>query len=173
MRYIKLFEGFDENDWNNVSNNIDDMLSAELRDVGLLYSINYRKQEKSLMSKSGETRIDIIVLKNIDNIEYNDDFNDEDLSNRNVFDLSLAYEPVAFVVDYLKDKYGRRYSGSSRVEGFNVKYIYTTPKPEYGPSKFVELGSYELLNLDKLNVRTYNRKTIIGSSFLIEIKIWD
>lgn len=172
MKYIKLFEGFDD-DWNNVKQNIDDMLSAELRDVGLLYSITYRKQEKSLMSKSGETRIYIIVLKNINNIEYNDDFNDEDLSNRNVFDLSLAYEPVAFVVDYLKDKYGRRYSGSSRVEGFNVKYTYTTPKPEYGTSKFVELGSYELLNLDKLNVRTYDRKTIIGSSFLIEIKIWD
>jgi hypothetical protein len=169
MRYIKLFEGFDD-DWNNVKQNIDDMLSAELRDVGLLYSIAYRKQEKSLMSKSGETRIDLIVLKNIDN----DDFDDvNDFSNRNVFDLSLAYEPVAFVVDYLKDKYGRRYSGSSRVEGFNVKYTYTTPKPEYGPSKFVELGSYELLNLDKLNVRTHDRKTIIGSSFLIEIKIWD
>lgn len=36
MRYIKLFEGFDD-DWNNVKQNIDDMLSAELRDIGFIY----------------------------------------------------------------------------------------------------------------------------------------
>ena len=178
MKYIKLFEGFDD-DWNNVKQNIDDMLSAELRDIGFIYDIYYSQKEKSLMSSKGETVITLIILKDTENDDPNHpDWNDGDLNqiawrNRGKFDLSLVYEPVAFVVDYLKDKYGRKYGGSSRVEGFNVKYTYTTPKPEYGPSKRVELGSYELLDLDKLNVRTYNRKTFIGTAFTIEIKIWD
>ena len=183
MRYIKLFEGFEKSDWENVRQNIDDMLSAELRDIGFVYDIYYSQREKSLMSSKGETVITLIVLKDTENDENNDpnhpDWNDGDLNqlawrNRGAFDLSLVYEPVAFVVDYLKDKYGRyeRYL-ASRVDGFNVKYTYTTPKPEYGPSKRIELGSYELANLDKLNVRTYNRKTFIGTAFTIEIKIWD
>lgn len=175
MKYIKLFEGFDD-DWNNVKQNIDDILSAELRDIGFLYDVYYSQREKSLMSSKGETVITLTILKNIDNDDPND-FNDGDLNqiawrNRGAFDLSLVYEPVAFVVDYLKDKYGRRYSGGG-IDGFNVKYTYTTPKPEYGTSKRVELGSYDILNLDKLNVRTYDRKTFIGTAFTIEIKIWD
>lgn len=176
MKYIKLFEGFDD-DWNNVKQNIDDMLSAELRDIGFLYDVYYSQKEKSLMSSKGETVITLIILKNTDNDNF-EDFNDGDLNqiawrNRGKFDLSLVYEPVAFVVDYLRDKYGRRYSGSSRVEGFNVKYTYTTPKPQYGPSKRVELGSYDVAHLDKLYVNVHNRQTIIGTAFTIEIKICD
>lgn len=175
MRYIKLFEGFE--DWNNVKQNIDDMLSAELRDIGFLYDVYYSQREKSLMSSKGETVITLIILKNTDNDNF-EDFNDGDLNqiawrNRGKFDLSLVYEPVAFVVDYLRDKYGKRYSGSSRVEGFSVKYSYTTPKPEYGPSKRVELGSYDVAHLDKLYVNVHNRQTFIGTAFRIEIKIWD
>ena len=44
MRYIKLFEGFDD-DWNNVKQNIDDMLSAELRDIGFIYDIYYSQRK--------------------------------------------------------------------------------------------------------------------------------
>lgn len=178
MRYIKLFEVFDD-DWNNVKQNIDDMLSAELRDIGFIYDIYYSQREKSLMSSKGETVITLIILKNTENDDPNHpDWNDGDLNqiawrNRGAFDLSLVYEPVAFVVDYLKDKYGRTYGRSSRVEGFNVKYSYTTPKPEYGPSKQVELGGYEIGCLDKLNVSVYDRKTFIGTAFKIEMKIWD
>ena len=177
MKYIKLFEGFDD-DWNNVKQNIDDMLSAELRDIGFVYDVYYSQKEKSLMSSKGETVITLIILKDTENDDPNHpDWNDGDLNqlawrNRGSFDLSLVYEPVAFVVDYLRDKYGKRYSGS-RVEGFNVKYFYKTPKPEFGPSKRVELGSYELAHLDKLYVNVHNRQTIIGTSFTIEIKIWN
>jgi len=176
MKYIKLFEGFDD-DWDNVKQNIDDMLSGELSDIGFVYDVYYSKREKSLMSSKGETVITLIILKNTENDDPNNpEWNDGDLNqlawrNRGAFDLSLVYEPVAFVVDYLKDKYGRKYNG--RVDGFNVKYTYTTPKPEFGPSKRVELGNYEVANLDKLNVNVHNRQTFIGTAFTIEIKIWD
>ena len=175
MRYIKLFEGFDPNEWNRVEQNINDML-VELKDIGLLYDVYYSQSDKSLMSRSGETRITIIVIKNTDIIS--DDYEDYDgdlaWRNRGQFDLSDAYEPVAFAVDYLKDKYGRyeRYL-VSRVDGFNVRYYYTTPKPEFGPARRVELGNYDIGNLDKLNVRVHNRQKFIGTSFTIEIKIWD
>ena len=56
MRYIKLFEGFDD-DWNNVKQNIDDMLSAELRDIGFIYDIYYSQREKSLMSSKNSVNV--------------------------------------------------------------------------------------------------------------------
>ena len=173
MRYIKLFEGFVPNEWNRVEQNIKDML-VELNDVGLLYDVFYVQRDKSLMSRSGETVITIKVLKNINDFDYDDYNGDLEWINRDVFDLSLAFEPVAFAVDYLKDKYGRyeRYL-AGRIDGFNVKYYYVTPRPEFGNSRRIELGSYDLANLDKLNVRVHNRQKFMASSFTIEIKLWD
>lgn len=153
MKYIKLFEGFEKSEWNQVKNNINDMLT-ELKDNDLSYDIHYLKDENS---KSGETIIKIVVVKNVDSFEY-------DSAD---FDLSLTYEPVAFVVDYLKDKYARyeRYLTSRsrntygfKVDGFDVKYSYFTPN-----SKLVEL--------DKVNID--NRTKLMGIVFIIEIKIWD
>lgn len=153
MRYIKLFEGFETSEWNQVKNNINDMLT-ELKDNDLSYDIHSLKDENS---KSGETIIQIVVVKNVDSLEY----------DRAAFDLSLTYEPVAFVVDYLKDKYARyeRYLTSRsrntygfKVDGFDVKYSYLTTN-----SKLVEL--------DKVNID--NRTKLIGIVFIIEIKIWN
>ena len=154
MRYIKLFEGFESSEWDQVKNNINDMLT-ELKDNDLSYDIHYLKDENS---KSGETIIKIVVVKNVESLEY---------SHPYAFDLSLTYEPVAFVVDYLKDKYARyeRYLTSRsrntygfKVDGFDVKYSYFTPN-----SKLVEL--------DKVNID--NRTKLIGIVFIIEIKIWN